>query len=136
MVRLDVLLDDAGDIRLPSRLATGAALTAQRIRVLLGLHRGELLRDGQAGGDWVVWLSTKPAPLSRISAWARAGILALPGVRAATVRAHQVGDQVRLTCEVDTEEGLLDVRAVLSDPDTKNMSFAATISGSPSSGIV
>jgi hypothetical protein len=129
MARVDIALEaDSLDIASPTRLVTGLDLVAQRIRVGLALHRGDVLRDASIGLPWVEWFGQKPVPVATIVARVRRVIEAVPGVLRADVSAQMNTStgELALEAEVVAEEGRFSVRQVVADGGTKNMSFRAT----------
>lgn len=77
---MDLALDSAGDLPLYGRPLTGAEQVAQRVRIRLGTHQGEDLRDASVGLPYVTWLTTKPVPVAAIVARVRREVLGTGGV--------------------------------------------------------
>lgn len=77
---IDWALTPDGDLSVPSRLVSGYELVLQRVRLRLGMHRGEWLLDASVGGDFVGWRERKPAPVTEIVQWVRDEVSSTPGV--------------------------------------------------------
>jgi len=128
-MKLDSYLDDL-DLPARRRLISGIDLVAQRIRVRLSTHRGEILRDVSIGMPWVDILSTKPVPLSTVRAQARRQALAVPGVTAVTnVQASASGGNIALSLDVTTDEGTVSIQGTITDAGTRTMSFTTNFWG-------
>lgn len=61
-------LGDDLDLPTTGGPVSGARLVAQRIRIRLARHRGEVLTDRNAGLPWIEWAETMPAPVRLITA--------------------------------------------------------------------
>ena len=92
-----------GDLPARPTFIDGAALVAQRLRIRLGMWRGEWLLDASQGIDYLSILSQKPPDLDGIGDLFRAEIQATEGV--------------------DRVEDL----AVTFDADTRTLSLSGTV---------
>ena len=132
-MRLDTYLDglDFPDRR---RLVSGIDLVAQRIRVRLATHKGEVLRDVSIGMPWVAVLSSKPVPLATVRSHARKQISAVKGVvSVSNVQATASGGTISVSADVSTDEGAVSISATIQDHDARSMSFTANFWGRASS---
>lgn len=128
-MRTDFYLDGL-DLPARTRLVSGLDLVAQRIRMRLALHQGDVLRDVSIGFPWADWLSTKPVPLATIQAQVRRQLALIPGVsQVANVQASAAGGTITLSADVSTEEGSVSILASIADPGTRTMSFTANFWG-------
>lgn len=76
----DLGLDSDGDLPLYGWRITGAELVAQRVKIRLGTHLGEDVRNGTVGLPYVEWLSRKPVPVEAIVARLRREVRETRGV--------------------------------------------------------
>ena len=128
-MRLDSYLDGL-DIPPRTRLVTGRDLVAQRIRLRLATHEGEILRDTSIGFPWATWLSTKPPPLASIRSSVRKQLGQIAGVTAVgNVQASASGGTISVSADVETDEGSVSISAAIASPDAKTMSFTADFWG-------
>jgi hypothetical protein len=97
-IEIDTLLDDTGDLAVPTRLLTGIELVQQRIRRRLRRGSGEWFLDPDGTGlPLLAWRQQKPPQISAIVARLQDEIRAVPGVIATQgfegthdVSAHQL----------------------------------------------
>lgn len=128
-----VLIDPTtGDLPVTSKLGSGIALVAQRIRFRLALNRGDVIRDASLGLPWVEWLSSKPVRLSEIEGLTRKAVEGVPGVTRVegwsashdpTTRTVSIGGQVFTT------DGEIDVADFTVAGGGENLSFMANFWG-------
>lgn len=109
-MRIDLALDEAGDLPLVPRHITGIPLVLQRIRRRLLVFAGEWVLDVTQGLPYLAWRQTKPAPLDAIAARIRVELEQTPGV----VRI----DACAASLDVATRTVRISARGVVQDPDT------------------
>lgn len=128
-MRLDSYLEEL-EAPARTRLVSGIDLVAQKIRLRLAIHQGEVLRDVSIGFPWVDWISTKPPPLAAIRSRVRSQLGKIAEVSAVTnVQASVSSGTIHISADVSTPEGEVSIKASISDPGTRSMSFAANIWG-------
>jgi len=69
-----------GDMRIPTRLVTGPALTLQRVRVRFQTFFGEVLLNRFVGLPFIEWRQQKPPDLVAIGSVLLAELAGTPGV--------------------------------------------------------
>lgn len=89
----DVLLDDLGELVLPTQVVRGVAAVEQRILLRVQVWRGEWIEDNLFGVPYAEWLNDKP--LEEIRAAVVAEIAAIPGV------VRVAGSQVEIDDTID-----------------------------------
>ena len=109
-MRIDLALDETGDLPLVPRHITGIPLVLQRIRRRLRVFAGEWVLDTSQGLPYLAWRQTKPAPIEAIAARIRVELEQTPGV----VRI----DTCAASLDVATRTVRVDARGVVQDPDT------------------
>ena len=112
------------------RFVSGIDLVAQRIRVRLSTHKGEILRDTSIGLPWAEWLSTKPVPLASVRSGVRRQAAAVAGVTSVSdVQASVSGGIVSVSLDATTDEGTVSIQASITDAGTRTMSFTTNFWG-------
>lgn len=76
----DLALGLDGDLEVPGRFISGREQVAQRIRLRLGLFRGEYMLDSRKGLDFLRWRQQKVKPLKEILSVVRREVDTIPGV--------------------------------------------------------
>lgn len=76
----DFLFDENGDIPLYATLATGDAVTIQRVRRRLKTFRGEWMLDKSTGLPFIEWSQQKPPDVNGQGAIVLLAITTTPGV--------------------------------------------------------
>jgi hypothetical protein len=101
----DLALGPDGDLEVPGRFVSDRDQVVQRIRLRLGLFRGEYLLDGSKGLDFVEWRRFKRKPLKEILSVVRREIDTIPGVlRTEDPSIVDTGAAVRISLTVVTPE--------------------------------
>lgn len=108
-MRIDLALDETGDLPLVPRHITGIPLVLQRIRRRLLVFAGEWVLDTSQGLPYLAWRQTKPAPLDAIAARIRTELEQTPGV----VRV----DTCAAALDATTRLVRVSARGVVQDPD-------------------
>jgi hypothetical protein len=104
----DLLLDDTGELVLPSQIVRGVAAVEQRLLIRAQVWRGEWLEDTLFGVPYSSWLETKP--LEEIRAALVAELAQVPGV------VRVAGSTIALD---DTQDAVVfDATLSLRDPAT------------------
>jgi len=112
------------------RFVSGIDLVAQRVRLRLATHKGEILRDASVGLPWVEWLSTKPVPLASVRSGVRRQVALVAGVTSVTnVQASASGGTLSVSLDVTSDEGTVSIQASITDEGTRTMSFTANFWG-------
>ncbi len=128
----DIGLDpDTGDLPTISSLISGIDLVAQRVRIRLGLIKGDSVRDKSLGLPWVDWMSTKPVRLRDIETQTRLAVESVPGVVRTenwTATHDPQTRSVTLSGQVFSTFGEIDVDA-LAEAREGNLSFKANFWG-------
>lgn len=102
---IDVLLS-GGQIQRFNRLASGAAVIAQRVRARTLTHRGEWPLDTSVGIPWTSYLGGKPFNVEGLIADLATTWQATPGVaEVVSIDATQSGGTVTITAELRTVTG-------------------------------
>ena len=103
---IDVLMGQDGDLPIPSYLATGVEIIAQRVRCRLLTWLGDWTLDVNAGVDYFAYLGTKPAPLATLTNAVAREIRTTPGVvNVLDIESSQVGGTATISATVVTADG-------------------------------
>lgn len=131
-MRIDLQLDETGDLPLVPRHITGIPLVLQRIRRRLLVFEGEWVLDVTQGLPYLAWRQTKPAPLDAIAARIRTELEQTPGV----VRV----DTCAAALDAATRRVRITARGVVQDPDDSEtratFDLEAGLSGSATPALI
>jgi hypothetical protein len=113
----DVLMDSTTeDLPAYSRMVSGMAVIAQRVRIRLTTLLGNWPLDRAAGIDWIGILGSKPFDAEAAAATVVLEMVDTPGVTgAANLDFDQDGDVFRMSCSLATEYGQ-DIPVVIEAP--------------------
>lgn len=81
LTKVDVLLDETGDLPAFNTLSSGPEVVAQRIVIRLETGLGEWIFDKTKGLPFVLWVTTKPFPVDTIGDFVRAEVEGVNGVQ-------------------------------------------------------
>lgn len=112
-MRIDLALDETGDLPLVPRHITGIPLVLQRVQRRLRVFAGEWVLDVTQGLPYLAWRQAKPAPTEAIAARIRTELEGVPGV----VRI----DTCAALLEVAPRTVRVTARGVVQDPDAPDV---------------
>lgn len=131
---IDVKLDTAGDITIPTRIARGEDLVIQKVRGRSETHLGEWILDSRDGVPWLRWLDQTPIPETQIEDFLKAEYEEIAGVRRADVtvtpNAYQTSADISVQIYLDQDDApdfRLDVSIAADEPAVFRITRLSTV---------
>lgn len=117
----DFLFDETGDIPLYATLATGDAVTVQRVRRRLKTFRGEWMLNKRTGLPFIEWGQQKPPDVNGQGALVLIELTTTPGV--------ELVEEFEATFDQANRRVLFTARIVLESGTVATLEFAPVLGG-------